>query len=115
MSKDSLLNFNDEQMQDIVEIIGDRLSEEIQNDNNLHNADVYQAAIDIATLLSGASVFLAASFEIWRVTHTKKVEEIRQKAKENGITLKEQAIDEIISYVAKYMGYVYPPIKQESE
>ena len=115
MSKDLILNFNDEQMQDIVVFIGDYLSEEIQNDSNLHNADVYQAAVDIATLLSGASVFLAASFEVWRVTHREKVEEIRQKAKQNGFTLREQAIDEIISYVAKYLGYVYPPIKQESE
>ena len=115
MSNDSLIYFNDDQMQDIVEIIGDKLSEEIQKDSNLHYADVYQAAVDIATLLSGSSVFLAASFEVWRLTNTEKVKEIIQRAKENGFTLKEQVLSDIITCVANYLGRVYPPIKKELE
>lgn len=102
--------FNDEQMEAVIDIIGDRLSEELQKDNNLHFVDVYQTAVEIATLLSGSSVFLTMSIEVWRITHAKKAEEIRQKLKENGFyTFQEAVIDEIIASVAKYFGYDYPP------
>ena len=110
--EEQVLTFNQEQMKAVIDIIGDRLYEESQKDSNLHNIDVYQAAVDIATLLSGSSVFIAMSFEVWRVTHTEKVKEIHQRAKANGFSLREQVIDDIIASVANYFGRVYPPVKE---
>jgi hypothetical protein len=103
--------FNNDQKIEIEEIIGDILSEEQEKDGNLHYADIIQASIDIATLLSGSAVFLSMSFEAWRITHTKKVKEIRERALQNGVTLREEAIDEIIKKVGEYLGYKYPPIE----
>lgn len=108
-----IAHFNDDQKEDIVEIIGDILNEEREKDENLHNAELYTASVEIATLLSGSAVFFSVAFETWRITHTKTVKEIRKRAESNGLSLREEVIDEIISKVADFMGYKYPPVEAE--
>lgn len=103
--------FDNEQKEEVVEIIGDILNEEREKDENLHYAELYNAAVEIATLLSGSAVFFSVAFETWRVTHTKTVREIRKRAEYNGLSLREEVIDEIITKVAEFMGYKYPPLE----
>ena len=105
--------FDNEQKEEVVEIIGDILNEEREKDENLHNAELYNASVEIATLLSGSAVFFSVAFETWRVTHTKTVREIKKRAEYNGLSLREEDIDEIINKVAEFRGYKYPPLEGE--
>lgn len=105
--------FNEEKTNTIIEIIGDSLSEELKKQDDLQAADVYQAAIDICTLLSGSSIFLGLTFEVWQITHPKIVREIRKRAKGSGITLGEQIVEDIIHKVGQYLGFQYPPFDPE--
>ena len=54
--------FDNEQKEEGVEIIGDILNEEREKDENLHNAELYNASVEIATLLSGSAVFFSGRY-----------------------------------------------------
>lgn len=103
--------FTDEQREDVIEIIGDTLYEALSQDEELHYADLFQAAVDICTILSGSTVFCAINFELWRVTHAQKYEEVRKKAEKNGLKVSQQIFDDILSKVGKYFGITYPPFE----
>lgn len=105
--------FTEKNKEEVIEIIGDALSEELKRQDNLQAAEVYQAAIDICTLLSGSAIFAGMAFEVWSITHPRIVRDIRKRAKINGIDLKDQIIEDILHKIGEYLGFIYPPFDEE--
>ncbi len=105
------MNLTEKQYEELVDVIGDELAEIWSNteSDTLHNAEIYQAALDIASFLSGAAVLESVCFNVWRVTHAEIVKEIRDKARANGISLHEQAIEELLTKIANMLRLKCPP------
>lgn len=101
--------FTEDQVDDIVEIIGDSLHEALKEDEDLHMAEIFHAAVDICTILGGTAVFYTINYELWRITHTQKYKEVREVASKNGVTVNEQLFDDMLSKIAMYLGLKYPP------
>ena len=106
---------NEEQKNAIIEIIGDTLNEEVKKQDNLQAADIYQAAVDICTLLAGGQIFGRSAFEVWKITHPQTVMDIRQRARSRGIVLGDQIIEDIIRKVGQYLGFKYPPFDSNGD
>ena len=106
---------SDEQKEDIVDIIGDTFKEALDEDENAHYSEIMQASLDAAQLLSGGGVLLGAiyatSMQIWRISHIESYKKIKEIAREHGITIGEELIDQLISKIAKYLGKKYPPVE----
>lgn len=106
--------FSEKKKQEIIEIIGDSLYEEVSKNIDLQSADIYQAAVDICTLLSGAAIFGNLTFQIWSLLHPKIVHEIKIRMRNNGInSVGEQVVVDIIQKVAQCLGFKYPPFDAE--
>lgn len=103
------LVFTEDQQEEIVDIIGDELRIALDEDEDAHNAELMHAALDICTLLGGSAVFSTINFQLWRVTHTQKYEEVKAIADKRGIKVTEQLFDDILSKIARLIGKKYPP------
>jgi hypothetical protein len=101
--------FSEDQEDEVVDIIGDSLRTALDEDEDAHHAELMQAALDICTILGGSAVFSAITFELWRVTHTQKYQEVKEIAEKRGIKVTEQLFDDMLSKIAQLIGKKYPP------
>jgi len=103
------LNLTEEQKEDIVDIIGDSLREALNEDDDAHFAEVFEAAVDICTVISAARVFYDINFEAWRISHQEAYAEVKRVADLRGVKVSQQLFDNMISKIAKFLGRKYPP------
>ena len=102
------MKLSEQQKKETIEMLGDYFAEEIEN-VALESLDIYQLALEFCTLLAGADFVFEASFLTWRISHRELADKLIKTARDNGLTIKMQIIDNIIVKFAKIMGIEYPP------
>ena len=100
--------------EEVFEIIGDALFKEVSCSRNRQNAEIVDAAMQIMTFISITPVFATVSYQTWRITHPQQVREIKKRAREHGITVHEEIIDEFLGKIARLLGKNYPPLDPDN-